>query len=149
MTIDTGRMVELDYTLKDLEGELLETSDGDEPLIYVHGSGELPDSVEAALLGKDVGDEIRVELGPDELFGPYDPAGIVQVDRTEFPEDAELEKGMVVTLTVEGDDEETSGELEARIAEIQPDAVILDTNPPLAGKAVVLEATVRGIGSPD
>lgn len=149
MTIDAGRMVELDYTLKDLDGEVLESSEGDEPLVYLHGADELPESVEAALLGKDVGDAVRVELGPDELFGPYDPAGIVQVDRGEFPEDAELAPGMVVTLTIEGDDEESTGELEARITEVQPDAVILDTNPPLAGKPLVLEATVRGIGEPD
>ena len=79
MSIETGRMVELEYTLASPEGEVLETSEGEEPLLYVHGTGELPDSVEEALDGKDVGDSVRVDLGPDELFGAYDPGGIVQV----------------------------------------------------------------------
>ena len=149
MSIETGRMVELEYTLASPEGEVLETSEGEEPLLYVHGTGELPDMVEKALEGKDVGDSVRVDLGPDELFGAYDPGGIVQVDPAEFPEDAELETGMVLTLQIEGDDEESSGEIDARIVEIRPEAVIIDTNPPLAGKPIVLTAKVLGIGDPD
>ena len=149
MSIETGRMVELEYTLASPEGEVLETSEGEEPLLYVHGTGELPDSVEEALEGKDVGDSVRIDLGPDELFGAYDPGGIVQVDPAEFPEDAELETGMVLTLQIEGDDEESSGEIDARIVEIRPEAVVIDTNPPLAGKPIVLTAKVLGIGDPD
>ena len=96
-----------------------------------------------------MGDSVRVDLGPDELFGAYDPGGIVQVDPAEFPEDAELETGMVLTLQIEGDDEESSGEIDARIVEIRPEAVVIDTNPPLAGKPIVLTAKVLGIGDPD
>ena len=51
--------------------------------------------------------------------------------------------------TPEGDDEESSGEIDARIVEIRPEAVVIDTNPPLAGKPIVLTAKVLGIGDPD
>lgn len=145
MKIEPGLLVELDYVLESPEGEVLETSEEDEPLAFIFGTGELPDAVEEALAGKGAGDSVRVALGPNDLFGPYDPSGIVQVEPELFPEGSELSIGLYVSVTVEGDDEESSGELEARILEVRPDAVVLDTNPPLAGRPLVLKAVVRDV----
>lgn len=149
MKIATGCHVKIDYALENTDGDLLETSDEDEPIELVVGAGDLPHSIERALEGHSEGDSIEVQLGPDELFGPYDPEAIVSVGRAEFPQDVELEVGTVVSVTLQGEDpdEEAPGEFEATVTEVTADAIVLDANPPLAGQPLVFRATVRGVAA--
>jgi FKBP-type peptidyl-prolyl cis-trans isomerase SlyD len=136
--------VELAYELFDEDGELVESGDAADPIVYVHGSGELPAELEAALLGKSVGDHVRVELGAGVAFGDFDPEGIVSVPRESFPPDAELVPGEVVTVQLE-DDEGDGGEMEMAILEISPDGIVLDANHPLAGRAVTFDVRVLSV----
>ena len=89
--------------------------------------------LEAALAGLEVGGALDVTCPAGEAFGPHDPEAIVSVPREDFPEGMELEKGAAVGVTVE-DDEDGTAEIDAVIVEINPDAVILDANHPLAGQ---------------
>ncbi len=114
---------------------------GDEPLEIVLGQGQLPPALEAKLAGAKIGDVVEVEFAAGEVFGDYDPDAIQSVPRSEFGGDAELERGAEISVTVEHDDGEVE-DMDARILEVDDEAVVLDFNHPLAGKAVTLQATV-------
>jgi FKBP-type peptidyl-prolyl cis-trans isomerase SlyD len=73
MQIDTSAVVTIEYTLKDGEGKVMETSRGKEPLTYLHGLGNLVPGLEKALAGKSAGDQIDVTLTPEEGYGRRDP----------------------------------------------------------------------------
>ena len=60
MTIGPKTVVSIEYTLKDDAGEVLDTSNGREPLIYLHGVGNLVPGLERALDGRAKGDSIEV-----------------------------------------------------------------------------------------
>lgn len=114
---------------------------GDEPLEVTLGEGELPPGLEAALATASVGDIVEVEFPAGEVFGEYNPEAILAVPRSEFGADVELTQGAEVSVSVEHDDGEVE-DLDARILEVNDEAVMLDINHPLAGKPVTLQATV-------
>lgn len=139
-----GSTVELDVEVLDSDGEVVECNDPEELLIIELGAGELPPSVEEALTGISVGDSIDVLCAAGEAFGGYSPEAIVAVPREDFPDDLEIEKGMAVGVTVE-DDDGGSSEIDAHVIEVNPDAVILDANHPLAGKEARFRVVLRAI----
>src|SRR3982751_6985104 len=127
MRIEKGRVVRLDYELKDSEGELLE--DEGAQLEYLHGGfGGIFPKVEAALEGKEAGEEVTLTLEPEDAFGEYD-AELLRVEpRDRFPK--ELEVGMRFE-GVPGDSEEEA--LIYTVTDVTPEGVVVDGNHPLAG----------------
>ena len=145
MKISSGTLVELSYVIEDPQGEVLESSEQSGPLDYQHGQGELPPALEEALEGKQPGDDVEVSLGPGEAFGEYNVDGLVSVPRSEFPEETELIVGDSIELTVEESESGEPEQLTMRIAEVSPEAVVLDANHPLANQAVVFRVQVLSV----
>lgn len=146
MKISEGHLVEIDYTLEIEGGEIVESSSDEGPLQYLHGGGEIPELLEDALKGKSVGDKLEITLKPEDAFGEYDVEALTTVPRSEFPEDAELEKDQWIQVEVMSDEGETideENELEMRVAEVNEEAVVLDANHPLAGKTITYKVEVR------
>ena len=69
MQIDKHSVVTINYTLKDNEGNVIDTSEGNEPLTYLHGVGQLVSGLENALQGKQENDQVSVKIPPDEGYG--------------------------------------------------------------------------------
>jgi FKBP-type peptidyl-prolyl cis-trans isomerase SlyD len=138
-------LVELEYEMRDADGELIESSQDDAPMTYLHGHEEIPPKLEAALEGHQIGDEIAITLAPEDAYGEFNPEGIVALPRDSFPEDAEIVPGDWVTVEVQGDEGQGSGSLRMRVEEIAPDAITLNANHPHAGKTVTFQLTVKSI----
>jgi len=147
LKIKNGCIVELTYQLKDEDGNVVEESGTDGPMSYLHGHGEIPDGLERELDGVDVGVEMAVTLGPGEAFGDYDPEKILAVPRDQFPADAEIVPGDTITVSVADDDdpEAETGEMDTRVVEISPDAIVLDANHPYAGKRMTFDLRVLSV----
>jgi FKBP-type peptidyl-prolyl cis-trans isomerase SlyD len=145
MKISPGHLVELNYVLSVDGGEVVESSADEGPLQYLHGNGEIPERLEMALEGLEVGSKLELTLSPQEAFGDYDLDALTTIPRSEFPEDAELEpdQWIEVEVELEDDDEEGELELEMRVVEVSEEAVVLDANHPLAGKTITYSVEVR------
>ena len=78
MQVAKHAVVTIAYTLTAPDGEVLDTSEGGEPLAYVHGTGSLVPGLEAALEGKKKGDRFQVRVAPEQGYGERDE-GLVQV----------------------------------------------------------------------
>ena len=138
MPIERGKVVTLSYELRDCDGNSLD--DEGAQVAYLHGYGGIFPRVEAALEGRDVGEEVSVTLEPDDAFGDYD-AQLLRVEpRDRFPEI--LEVGMRFE-GVPGEREE-----EARIytvTDIAADKVVVDANHPLAGERLWFKCSVADV----
>lgn len=147
MKIKNDCIVELTYQLKDEDGNVVEESGADGPMSYLHGHGEIPEGLERELDGVDVGVEMEVTLGPGEAFGDYDPEKILAVPRDQFPADAEIVPGDTITVSVADDDDPDAetGEMDTRVVEISPDAIVLDANHPYAGKRMTFDLRVLSV----
>ena len=139
MRIDRGKVVQLDYELKNSDGEPLE--DEGAQLLYLHGGfGGIFPKVEAELQGKEVGQEISLTLEPEDAFGEYD-ADLLRVEpRERFPK--ELEVGMRFD-GVPGDREEEA--LIYTVTDVTPEGVVVDGNHPLAGERLWFRAKVSEV----
>jgi len=67
-TIQKGKKVKLEYTLT-VDGKMIETSQGKEPLAYVHGEGQLIKGLEDQLAGEKVGAQKKVTVAPKDAYG--------------------------------------------------------------------------------
>lgn len=134
-------VVQLDYTLTLANGEVYDSSDETGPLEYIQGQGQIITGLEEALYGMKVGEEKDVVVTPDVAYGEYDPENIQTLPRDIFPPDMELEPGMGIDLY----DEDADEEIEAIIAEVDDDSIVVDFNHPLAGETLNFHVKVVGV----
>lgn len=134
-------VVSLAYTLHDGEGELLDNADADSPLEYIQGYGHILAGLEDELYGMAVGDEKDVVIAPDNAYGEYDAEANQLVPLDMFPQDMDLEAGVQLELH----DEDSDEPVDAWVAEIYDDSVLIDFNHPLAGETLYFHVKVLGI----
>ncbi|WP_433754489.1 FKBP-type peptidyl-prolyl cis-trans isomerase [Nocardia sp. CA-135398] len=129
MSIAADKVVSIEYTLTADDGEVLDTSVGDAPLVYLHGADNIVPGLEQALVGKDTGDEVVVVVEPEDGYGEYLAELVNTVDRDMFEGADELEAGM------EFHTESPDGESQiVTVRRVDGDEVTIDANHPLAGQ---------------
>ena len=133
-------VVRIDYTLKNAAGEVLDTSDGGEPLEYIHGAHQIVPGLEKELIGLAAGEAKDVVVQPEEGYGQPDPQGIFGVPRAAFPPGAELSVGESFL----GEDDQ-GGQVPVRVIEVKEDMIVVDANHPLAGETLYFHVEVREV----
>lgn len=152
MKITSGVRVELDYQLLDSEGGVIETSDNAGRLVYTQGAEEIPPPLEAVLEGAGEGDTREILLAPADAFGERDLELVFSVPTDMIGDGAAPRSGEVIDMIVEPGEEDDFTEpyeLEAQVVSVDDDAVILDTNHPLAGQEVTFQVTVAALSAPE
>jgi FKBP-type peptidyl-prolyl cis-trans isomerase SlyD len=127
-TVVDDVVVALEFTLT-VDGEIMDTSDGDEPIRFIQGQGQIIPGLEKALYGMAMGDSKELAIPPKEGYGEHDPNAYADIPRAEFPSEIPLELGVELELK-----NKTGDVLEATIDEVGEDSVRLNFNHPLAGK---------------
>lgn len=136
MKIQDQALVRLHFELKSGDGTQIEKSDPEHPLIYIHGLHRMLPGVEQALEGHEEGDDVHVELGPEQAYGPYRKEMVQRVPRDKFPPEQQLEPGMGVTASG------PQGQFQFFVSEVTPTEVVLEGNHPLAGVTLIFDMTV-------
>ena len=140
--IENGSKVQLEYTLADDNGKVLDSNKGGEPLTFTQGRQEIIPGLEQALDGMRAGEEKKVTLKPADAYGDVDPAAVTEVPKEQIPADA-LKVGTELVAQNQNGERRT-----VRIKEIKEDSVIIDLNHPLAGKTLVFDVKVLGVEPP-
>ncbi len=139
-TIQNGVVVSLEYTLKLDDGEVVDEATADDPLEYLHGADNIIPGLEKALTGLKIGDRKQVTIQPEEGYGEYDPEDMEEVERSLFPDDLELEEGMMLTMSDENDNL-----FDAVVVDYDDEVVTLDFNHPLAGETLHFNVRVLAL----
>jgi FKBP-type peptidyl-prolyl cis-trans isomerase SlyD len=127
MQVAKDTVVSVKMEMYDAQGVLLQPSE--EPITYLHGGyGELLEGLEAALDGKQPGDEARVQLEPEQAFGDYD-AELLRVEPA-----SRYGEGLTVGMQVEEDFGDESRLY--TVTDVAGGKAVLDANHPLAGMAL-------------
>ncbi|AEG01188.1 FKBP-type peptidyl-prolyl cis-trans isomerase [Methylomonas methanica] len=135
MQITDKTAVSFHYTLTNPSGEQLDSSRGEEPLLYLHGAGNIIAGLEAALAGKSTGDSFSVTIPPEDGYGELAPE-MVQVVSKKMFEGMDVEVGMQFHADV------SHGSGIITITEIDGDDVTIDGNHPLAGETLIFDVEV-------
>ena len=117
----------------------MDSSEGLEPLCYLHGADNIIPGLERALEGQEVGAELQVLVTSEDGYGDRDESLIQEISKEEFNEIENLEVGM--EFEVETDE----GPLVISITEIGDEVVTVDGNHPLAGMNLSFKVAVREI----
>ncbi len=141
MQIADNMAVSIHYTLTNDQGEQLDSSRGGEPLVYLHGHGNIIPGLENALSGKEINDTFVVTAQPAEAYGERNEQLIQIVPDTMFSETDQLEVGMQFHA------ETNQGMNVVTITDIQDDKVTIDGNHPLSGVALTFDVEVVEIRS--
>lgn len=141
--IRDGMVVSLAYVLT-VDGEEVGRSDHNEPLEYLHGAENIVPGLEAALTGKRVGDQFTVTIPPADAYGEYDEDDIDEFEVEDIPGAENLEPGMVVEM------EDDDGYIEVgMVKSVEDGVVVVDFNPPLAGKTLTFDVKVLSMRQAD
>jgi peptidylprolyl isomerase len=130
----SGDTVRVHYTGTLEDGTQFDSSRGADPLEFAMGQGQLIAGFERAVADLAPGESCTVTLAPDEAYGEVNPEMIQEVPRKLMPEDVKLETGMV--LQGRADDGRVDN---FTVVSFTEEAVKLDANHPLAGKALTFE----------
>ncbi|MEM3153736.1 MAG: peptidylprolyl isomerase, partial [Candidatus Bathyarchaeia archaeon] len=149
MALQKGDFILLDYMAKVKEtGEVFDTTieeiakrerlykEGEiyEPKLVVVGEGWVLKALDESLANMEIGKTETVEIPPEKAFGARDPEKVRRVPLRHL-----TAKGITPTL---GMRLEYDGKM-ATVRAIGAGRVLLDFNPPLAGKTLVYEVTVK------
>lgn len=140
MKIAKNSVVTINYTLTDEGGEVLDTSEGREPLSYIQGLGNIIPGLESSLDGRAAGDKFAISIQPAEAYGDRDESRVVKVARDRFAGVDDLEVGM--QFRAEGG---SGGSQIVTVMAIEQDTVTVDANHPLAGKTLNFDVEVVGV----
>lgn len=141
-TIAKDMVVSLHYTLTLDNGEEVDSTSAEEPLYYLHGHENILPALEKKLAGHKIGKKLKVIIPAEEAYGLYDEDGFHSMDRSLFPDDFDLEIGMLLNLK-----DDNGEEMDAFVDDISEEEVFLDTNHPLAGETLHFAVEVLDIRS--
>jgi FKBP-type peptidyl-prolyl cis-trans isomerase SlyD len=144
MQIAENTVVSIDYTLTDDDGEVIDTSQGREPLTYLHGAGQIIPGLESALEGQSAGDDLEVTVAAEEAYGERDERLVQDVPRRAFQGVDQVTAGMRFQAQSEGGQSRT-----ITVTAVEGETVTIDANHPLAGKPLNFKVTIVEVREAD
>jgi len=139
MNISKDSVVSFHYTLKNAQGEQLESSREGDALTYLHGSGNIIKGLEKAMEGRAAGDSFEVTVSPAEAYGEHQPANIQRVPAKHFPDFKSLKPGQVLGLQTR------QGPVQVTVVKVGRFNVDVDANHPLAGQTLTFDVEVTEV----
>ena len=139
MQIANHKVVSIHYTLTNDEGDVLDSSKGQDPLAYLHGFGNIISGLENALSGRSLGDKFTVSIAPAEGYGERDNEMVQSVPKSAFQGVDEILPGMQFQA------QSPDGMQLVTVIDVDGDEVILDGNHPMAGMTLNFEVEVTEV----
>lgn len=136
MTIKQDTFVSINYTLKNKDGEIIDSSNGSDALQFITGRGFLIPGLEKELEGKQAGDKFSCEIPAKEAYGEYQDSLKVTVSKAQFDTDVEIEVGMQFQAGM--------GQI-VTVTEVKENEVVIDANHPLAGQNLFFDVEVVSV----
>lgn len=139
--IKDGDAVKVHYTGKFEDGTVFDSSEEGKPLEVTIGSGNVIPGFEKGIVGMKNGESKTITLPPEEAYGKVRQDLIVEVKKSEVPEHINPSVGLSLQM------KQPNGDVvNLVISDIAEETVTLDANHPLAGKTLVFEIEIVGIG---
>jgi FKBP-type peptidyl-prolyl cis-trans isomerase SlyD len=139
MNITENCVASFHYTLTDGTGKVLDSSEGQEPLSYLHGAGNIIPGLEKALLGKTIGDKLNVAVNAAEAYGERDDTMVQELPTSMFSGVDQIEIGMEFHAETE------HGLQVVTVTSVANDTVTIDGNHPLAGVDLNFDVEVTAV----
>lgn len=134
MPLKSNQVVSIGYTLTDEDGNVIDSATHVNPFSFLSGKNQILPALEEKLGEMIIGSKKIVVLSPENGYGVYDEKALQIVDKSEFPEETQLEEGMDFVA-----DAPDGGQMPFIIKKIDGENITLDFNHPLAGKTLTFD----------
>lgn len=141
MVISEQSKIGLYFSIKLLDGSVVDSNFGKEAAFFEYGDGSLLPSFESLLLGLKAGDKASFELAAADAFGDSNEQNVMRFSRSQLAS-YELEVGLVISFA-----DASSSELPGIVKEFDDDNVTVDFNHPLAGQDLCFDVEIVNVGS--
>jgi FKBP-type peptidyl-prolyl cis-trans isomerase SlyD len=88
-SVQDGVVVSMEYSLH-VDGEQLDSSEGQGPLQFLVGYGNIISGLESEMMGMKIGDSKKVVVQPADGYGEFEEDAFMDVPRDQFPADMPL-----------------------------------------------------------
>lgn len=130
-------VVGISYTLKNMSGEILDQATDAEPMVYLHGEGQIVPGLEKELEGLAIGANKNVTVSPEQGYGEVNPELKIVVKRSQFPQEMEIKQGMQFeTRSPDGH------RLVFLVEGVEGESISINGNHPLAGVTLCFDVKV-------
>ncbi len=140
IVIAQGTVVTLHFSVALADGDVIDSTFGEEPATFTVGDGSLLDGFEESVMGLTSGAKEVFTISPEKGFGQHNPSNVQIIARDQFSDDIELEKGLVLSFA-----DAQNTELPGVVSEFDDANVTVDFNHPLAGKNIVFEVEIISV----
>ncbi len=137
--IEKNKVVQIKYQLSDASDKVIESSDPQVPMAYLHGHNNMLKGLEAELEGKKVKDKFSVTLAPEEAYGEIKPNSEQRIPTKHLMGAKKWKKGMVGVVQTE------NGRKQVTVVKVGKFMVTVDFNHPFAGKTLKFDIEVVDI----
>lgn len=127
MKIANQTVVSFHYTVKDKEGDEIDSSVGYEPLVALIGHKNIIEGLEESLIDKVAGDKFATEIEANKAYGPRHDELMQTLPKEMFASLGEVEVGMQLRASTD------QGEQSVIVVDVTDEEVTVDGNHPLAG----------------
>lgn len=138
-TVTAGKVVLMHYTLRNPEGDVLDSSAGREPMAYLHGASNIVPGLERQLDGQSVGATVQAVVPPEEAYGVRNEKAMMVLPRNAFPAEMPLEPGTPFAMH---DPNNPNRTVHAFVVAVKEEQVMVDANHPLAGVTLHFEVNI-------
>ena len=137
--ISEGKVVQFDYTLT-VDGQVVDSTQGKEPLEYTHGQKMIISGLEDELSGMKAGDKKKVVVAAGEAYGQVNQEAILEIPKANLGEGLEPKVGMVLQMSGP-----QGQKIPGIVREVKDDVLLVDFNHPLAGKDLTFDVEIVAV----
>ena len=138
MAISDNQVVSMQYEVE-VEGNVVDSNVGREPLEFTFGKGEIIPGLESRIANMSEGEEASVAVPAVEAYGEYNEEAMQKLPKNQV-EGIELSVGL--PLQGQGPD---GNPIQVVVKEILDNEVVIDFNHPLAGKELNFKISILSI----
>ncbi|MBK7937247.1 MAG: FKBP-type peptidyl-prolyl cis-trans isomerase [Lewinellaceae bacterium] len=151
MIIEAKKVVSVHYTLTEgtPEGQLVETTNGGEPLAFIYGVGSMIPDFEKNLAGLKAGDKFAFGIEAANAYGVYDETALVEVPKNMFEVDGKIPDGLLEVGNMLPLTDQDGNRFNGMVAWVGLDKVKLDFNHPMAGVDLFFTGHVEAVRDAD
>jgi peptidylprolyl isomerase len=137
----SGDSVKIHYTGTLEDGTTFDSSAGRDPLEFTLGSGQVIAGFDEAVTGMEAGEKKTVTIPADKAYGQRNEEMVITAPREQVPPEINPEVGQ--QLQMAGPNNQP---IIVQITEVTDEHIVLDANPPLAGKDLTFDIELVSIG---
>jgi len=141
MQVAKDVVVSMHYTLHADDDSRIESSrDGGEPVHVLIGHGGIIPGLENSLIGREAGDQLSVDVEPQDAYGERQEGNIQRVPKKYFKDASRLRQGVTAVLSMKD-----GGQRTVTVRKIGSSVVDVDLNHPLAGRKLRFDVEIIAV----